>query len=385
MKKRDNYLPYGTQQIFESDIQAVIDTLKSDYLTTGPSVQHCEKALCDYVGAPYGVLFSSGTAALHGAMFAAGIGPGDEVIVPALSFAASANAVCYMGARPVFCDVDRETYRMSEETVAPLITAKTKAILPVHYMGHPCPLEALHRLCKKHGLIMIEDGAHAMGARYGGQILGAYQDMMMVSFHPVKHITSGEGGIIFAKEKAQYEKLKQFRNHGITREKNFLLHKNRPDYYYEQQYLGYNYRMTDFQAALLESQLTHLDDFLKKRRILAEDYLERLGEEARVILPKEEAPIRSAYHLFVIQLSDGLKPYRDEIYQRLKEANIGVNVHYMPIYYHPYYQDLGYQKGLCKNTEHIYEGLITLPLHPKMTGEDVAQVCQILTQILDKF
>lgn len=383
MKKRKEFLSYGKQWIYDEDIEEVVKALKSDYLTTGPAILECEKSLCKYIGCKYAVLFSSGTAALHGAMFSIDIKEGDEVILPAMSFAATANVVKYLGGIPVFADIDKETYTITKETVEPLINKKTKAIIPVHYTGQPCDLDELNQLCDKYKLKLVEDGAHALGAKYKGKLLKSFRDMMMVSFHPVKHITSGEGGVIFTDNKEYYNKLIQFRSHGITRDNDFLENKENAAYYYEQQFLGYNYRLTDFQAVLLKSQLKHLDFFLSKRRKLANEYFLALKDFEEIVCPFQADYGESSYHLFVINLKDKYKDQRDFIFNEMKKRNIGVNVHYIPIYYHPYYKKLGYKKGLCKNTERLYEGLITLPLHPKMEKEDVLEVSQILRECLD--
>ena len=267
------YIPYGKQSMDEADIQAVIEVLKSDFLTTGPKIKEFEQAVAEYTGAEYAAAVSNGTAALHAACFAAGIGPGDEVITTPLTFAASANCVLYCGGKPVFADVDKKTYNIDPEEIKKKITDKTKAILPVHLAGQPCDMEAIHAIAREYRLTVIEDGAHALGASYQGEKIGMLSDLTTFSFHPVKPITTGEGGMVVTNDRTLYQRICLFRSHGITRDADRMEH-NEGGWFYEQQALGFNYRITDIQCALGVSQMKKLDTFLAERRRLADRYTE---------------------------------------------------------------------------------------------------------------
>ncbi|MEH6841409.1 UDP-4-amino-4,6-dideoxy-N-acetyl-beta-L-altrosamine transaminase, partial [Priestia megaterium] len=373
---REQYLPYGKQSIDDEDIQTVINVLKGDFITTGPTINQFEEKVAAYVGAKYAVAFSSGTAALHGACFAAGISDGDEVITTPMTFVASANSILYQGGVPVFSDIDPHTYNIDPESIKQKITSKTKAIIPVHFTGQPVELDEILKIAQDYNLIIIEDAAHALGATYKDRKIGSIGDMTMFSFHPVKHITTGEGGIITTNNEAYYQKLLQFRTHGITRDSNKLL-KNHGSWYYEMQTLGYNYRITDFQAALGLSQLQKLDSFISKRKQYVAMYQEELKELPEIIVPKQLNYVNSSWHLYIIRLNLSLlKVDRREIFQALQKENIGVNVHYIPVHLQPYYQKLNYQKGICPKTEKLYEEIITLPLFSSMSKKDVNDVIQ---------
>ncbi|WDV45734.1 UDP-4-amino-4,6-dideoxy-N-acetyl-beta-L-altrosamine transaminase [Clostridiaceae bacterium M8S5] len=380
---RDKYLPYGRQWIDQEDIKAVVNVLNSDYLTTGPIIEKFEHKISKYVGARYAVAFSNGTAALHGACYATGIKSGDEVITSPMTFVASSNCILYQGGKPVFADIDMNTYNIDTKSIKKLITDKTKAIIPVDYTGLPADLEEINNIAKKHRLVVIEDGAHALGASYKGKRVGAISDMTMFSFHPVKHITTGEGGIITTDNKEYFEKLKQFRTHGITKQKNKI-----DDYqgawYYEMQMLGYNYRITDIQASLGISQFDKLDKFIKLRREYANIYSEAFKDIEEIICQSnKDDRVSSSHHLYVIRLNlSKLKATRKEIYDALIKENIGVNVHYMPAYYHPYYKKLGYKKGICPNAEKLYSEIITLPLFPAMSRRDICDVVKAVKKII---
>ncbi|EJS45989.1 TPA: UDP-4-amino-4,6-dideoxy-N-acetyl-beta-L-altrosamine transaminase [Bacillus thuringiensis] len=379
---RETYLPYGQQQIDEYDIQAVVDVLKGDFLTTGPMVQQFEEAIAKYVGAKYTVSFSNGTAALHAACYAAGITEGDEVITTPMTFVASANCILYQGAKPVFADIDNETYNISPKSIEEKITNKTKAIIPVHYTGQPVELEAIQKIAKQNNLIIIEDAAHALGATYKNKKIGSIGDMTMFSFHPVKHITTGEGGVITTNNPLFYEKLVQFRTHGIERNPQKLLENHGP-WYYEMQFLGYNYRITDIQAALGLSQLSKLDSFIKIRKKYVDIYSKEFSCLSEIIIPKQLPQTSSSWHLYIIRLNTKLlKCNRKEFYEALQRENIGVNVHYIPVHLQPFYQKLGYEKGICPQAENVYEEIITLPLFPKMTEADVWDVIQAVRKVL---
>lgn len=379
---RDSFLPYGRQWIDDEDILAVVNVLKGDYLTTGPSVSTFEKEVAKYVGASYAVSFSNGTAALHGACFAAGITEGDEVITTPLTFAASANCVLYQGGKPIFADINPKTYNIDPTEIEKKITDKTKAIIPVDFTGQPASLDEIREIAKKHHLIIIEDAAHALGATYKGQMVGSISDMTMFSFHPVKHITSGEGGIITTNNKEYYDKLLQFRSHGITRDKNNLVENHGP-WYYEMQFLGYNYRMTDIQAALGTSQLKKIDKFIDLRKKYAAIYNKAFKNISELSIPTQDRNGESSWHLYIIRLHlEQLSANRKEVFEALLRENIGVNVHYIPVHLLPYYQGLGYQRGNCPNAEQLYEEIITLPLFPAMTEDDVLDVIKAVTMVI---
>lgn len=379
---RQSYLPYGRQWIDEDDIEAVVEVLKGDYLTTGPYVSIFEQAVAQYVGAKYAVAFSNGTAALHGACFAAGIGQGDEVITTPMTFAASANCVLYQGGTPVFADINEKTYNIDPNKIEEKINDKTKAIIPVDFTGQPVELDRILEIARKYNLVVIEDAAHALGATYKGRKIGSISDMTMFSFHPVKHITSGEGGIITTNNKEYYEKLLQFRSHGITRNKEKLNEYHGP-WYYEMQFLGYNYRMTDIQAALGTSQLKKIDKFVELRRKYVAMYNEAFRDIEEITVPFQHEDGESSWHLYIIRLNlDRLTASRREIFEALQQQNIGVNVHYIPVHLQPYYQQLGYKKGICPNAEKLYEEMITLPLFPAMSEEDVNSVIEAVKRVV---
>ena len=381
---RDSYLSYGKQLIDENDIKNVIDILNGDYLTTGPTVNKFEKMVCDYVGSKYAVAFSSGTSALHAACFVAGINSGDEVITTPMTFAASANCILYCKGKPVFADINPNTYNIDICEIEKKITNKTKAIIPVHFTGQSVDLDPILDLAKKYNLIVIEDAAHALGTKYKGRYIGSISDMTMFSFHPVKTVTTAEGGMITTNSKEIYEKLLLFRTHGITRNKDFMTNKNEGPWYYEQIDLGYNYRITDLQCALGISQMNKLDSFIKRRKELVRMYNEHLSSIEGIILQKEEDFSDTSRHLYIIRLElDKFKVGRKQIFEALLAENIGVNVHYLPVYLHPYYQKLGYKKGTCPNAESLYDSMITLPLYPAMSNNDFYDVMNALNKVLD--
>lgn len=381
----NKYIPYGKQWIDDNDIKAVVDVLKGDYLTTGPKIKEFEDKLAEQVGAKYAVAISNGTSALHAACFAAGIGEGDEVITTPITFAASSNCVLYMGGKPVFADVDNKTYNIDPFDIERKITPKTKAIIPVHFTGQPCDMDKIHEIAKRHDLIVIEDGAHALGAEFKGKKIGGLSDMTTFSFHPVKHITTGEGGAITTNSPELYKKLLLFRSHGITRDTDIMT-KNEGSWFYEQHCLGYNYRITDIQAALGISQLDKLQMFLERRRKVAGVYTDAFKEVDGIATPYQSEFGNSAWHLYLIKLElNKFSAGRKQIFDELRSAGIGVNVHYIPVYYHPYYQQMGYNKGLCPEAEALYETIITLPLYPSMSEEDLQYVIKNVIRITDKY
>ncbi|EOS26278.1 UDP-4-keto-6-deoxy-N-acetylglucosamine 4-aminotransferase [Lachnospiraceae bacterium 3-1] len=373
------YIPYGRQTIDEEDIQAVAEVLRSDYLTTGTKSIEFEQEVCKYIGAKYAVAISNGTAALHAACSVAGIGAGDEVITTPLTFAASANCVFYCGGRPVFADVDKRTYNIDPEDIERKITDRTKAILPVHLSGQPCDMDAIYEIAEKHHLLVIEDGAHALGAKYKGSCIGKDSYMATFSFHPVKPITTGEGGMIVTNEEGLYQKLRLFRSHCITRDSSMMT-RNEGSWFYQQLDLGYNYRITDIQCALGISQMKKLNQFLRRRRELAKQYDKAFADNSDIIVPYQQPDTESGYHLYMIQA-----PHHDrrKIFEGLRNAGIGVNVHYIPVYYHPYYQRNGYHNICCSNAEEIYSHLISLPLYPGLTDQEQKFVIETLEHLLE--
>lgn len=375
-------IPYGRQCLDEEDIKAVVDVLRSDYLTTGPKVREFEEKAADYVGAKYAVAVCNGTAALHVACLAAGIKEGDEVITTPITFAASANCVLYCGGTPVFADIDPDTYNIDPAEIEKRITPKTKAIIPVHYTGQPCDMDAIHEIAKKHGLLVIEDAAHAFGASYQGKKVGALAgtDMTCFSFHPVKPITTGEGGMITTNDEELYKKLSLFRSHGITRDEEFLT-ENKGGWYYEQIILGYNYRITDIGCALGISQLKKLDSFLERRSEIAKKYNEAFSGMAGLQIPKQSAAGKSGWHLYMIQV---LKKDRKEVFDQLRSAGIGVNVHYIPVYQFPYYQQHGYKGCHRKHAEQFYERAVSLPVFPSLTEEQQDYVIEKVKEAVEE-
>lgn len=373
MEKLPEFLSYGRQAIDEEDIQTVIETLRSPFLTQGPKIKEFEQAIADYVGAKYAVAYSNGTAALHGACYAAGITEGDEVITTPITFAASANCVRYMGGTVVFADIDAETYNIDPLEIERKITPKTKAIIPVDFTGQPADMDKIMEIAKKNNLVVIEDGAHSLGAEYKGEKVGTFADMTMFSFHPVKPITTAEGGIIVTNSEEFYKKLLLFRSHGIEKTPYSL---EQGDWYYEMTDLGFNYRMTDLQAALGLSQLNKLETFLERRRKIAQLYNEAFKKIPEITIPKQVEDTNSGWHLYMIQLDEKID--RKEIFNKLRDRNIGVHVHYIPVYWHPYYQNLGYKQGLCPVAEQWYQNALTLPIHPSLTDEQIDYIIHTL-------
>ena len=366
-------IPYGRQTIEEDDIQAVVDVLRSDYLTTGPKIAEFEKMVADYVGAKYAVAISNGTSALHAACFAAGIQPGDEVITTPLTFAASANCVLYCGGTPVFADVNPKTYNIDPEDIRRKITNKTKAIIAVHLAGQPCDMDEIHKIAKEHDLLVIEDGAHALGSVYKGKKVGTLSDMTTFSFHPVKPITTGEGGMIVTDNEEFYQKMMLFRSHGITRDENLMTRNDGP-WFYQQLDLGYNYRITDIQCALGCSQMKKLDRFLARRKEIVARYNEAFADCENIIIPYQLPETESGWHLYIVQVKNC---DRRKVFEALREQGIAVNVHYIPVYKHPYYQEHGYKDVHCRNAEEVYSHIISLPLYPTLTEEQQQYVIEI--------
>ena len=372
---RENKIYYGHQWINDDDIQSVVNVLKSDYLTCGPEIDGFEKRLAEYTGADYAVAVANGTAALHCACFAAGIGEGDEVIVSPMTFAASANCVLYCGGTPVFADIEPDTYNISPDSIRRKITDKTKAVIAVDYTGQSVKNDEIRQICSEHNLIFIEDAAHAIGTAYKGKKVGSLADITTFSFHPVKTITGGEGGAITTNSRKFHERLKLFRTHGITRDSSLLSVTDEGPWYYEQIALGFNYRITDMQAALISSQMNRLDEFKARRQAIVSKYNEAFSDVDGVIVQREIDESDTCRHLYILRLDlNGLSCTRREFFDAMSAENVQCQVHYVPVYLFPYYQKLGYDRGLCPNAEALYDSMMSLPLYPLMTDDDVNDV-----------
>lgn len=382
---RKTLLPYGRQAIGEDDIQAVVDVLRSDWLTTGPKVAEFEQAFAAWVRAKHAVSFSSGTAALHGAAFAAGLKPGDEAITSPMTFAATANCVLYQGATPIFADVSDDTLNLDPEQVAARINARTKAILPVDYAGHPADLNGIKELAARRGLIVIEDASHALGAEYKGRHAGNVADMTVFSFHPVKHLATGEGGMVTTDRADFAETLRRFRNHGISSDAR--QRHSQGQWHYEMVLLGFNYRLTDIACALGVSQLKKLEENLARRREIAALYAAAFHDLELIRVPVVRTDVNPAWHLYPIRLKlERLTADRGKIFRALRAENIGVNVHYIPVHLHPYYRDhLGYRAGEYPIAEDAYERLISLPMFHAMSGQDVEDVIAAVVKVLNRY
>lgn len=367
-------IPYAHQSIDATDIRAVSDVLKSDWITTGPKVHEFEQSIARFTGAAEGVAVVNGTAALHAATFAAGIGPGDEVIVPAMTFAASANCVLYMGGMPVFADVREDDLLLDPAQVEAKLSPRTKAIMAVDYTGHPCDYDALQTIADRHGLTIIADAAHALGATYKGRKVGTLADLSTFSFHPVKHVTTGEGGMVVTDVPEIAERMRAFRNHGIFADARAREEKG--TWYYEMVELGYNYRLTDIQCALGISQLRRLPKSLARRRAIAKRYDAAFAEIPGVEPLSVSPDVRHAYHLYVVRLDpEQIGVDRAAAFRLLREKGIGVNVHYIPVHLHPYYRKhLGTHPGMCPVAEAAYERILSLPMYPAMRDADVERV-----------
>jgi UDP-4-amino-4,6-dideoxy-N-acetyl-beta-L-altrosamine transaminase len=372
-------IPYGRQAIDESDIDAVVDVLRGDWLTQGPAVAEFEAALAERCGAPYAVAFSSGTAALHGAAFAAGVSEGDELVTSALTFAASANCAAYLGATPRFADIQRATWNVDPDLLLSLVGPRTRAVVPVDFAGLPAAVDQI-RAGLPEQVVVIEDAAHALGAEAAGEPVGScrYADMTVFSFHPVKAIASGEGGMVTTRDERLRDRLRVFRTHGITKDANLLSHVD-GGWYQEQVELGFNYRLSDIHSALGRSQLRRLDEFIDRRNAVAARYRDALGDVDRLELcPPAPAGSRHAYHLFVIRHRDGAQARR-RLYDELRTRGILTQVHYLPVYLNPWYQArFGYGPGLCPEAERYYEGCLSIPCYATLSEEDQDRVIDAL-------
>lgn len=382
---RDMLLPYGRQCIDETDVQAVVDVLRSDWLTTGPKVAEFEAAFAEFVGASEAVAVSSGTAALHAAMYALGIGPGDEVIVPTMTFAATANCVVFQGGTPVFTDVEADTLLMDPAEVESKITPRTKAIIAVDYSGQPCDYDALKIIANRHKLALVADACHSLGAAFSGRSVGTLADLTAFSLHPVKHVTTGEGGMVTTSDKDLSRRMRNFRNHGITAD--FHQRASQGSWFYEMIDLGHNYRLTDFQSALGLNQLSRLPAWIDTRREIAGRFDKALLGLQEISRPRLNRHATHAYHLYAVLIdTQRLGTDRGIIYQALRAEGIGVNVHYIPVHLHPYYQRrFGTGPGMFPVAESAYERLISLPIFPGMTADDVEDVIRAVHKVIEHF
>ena len=377
---------YGHQYIDEADINAVVEVLKSDYLTCGPKITELEKKLCDITGAKYAVVCSNGTAALHIACLAASVKEGDEVITTPITFAASANCALYCGAKPVFADINPETYNIDPECVKKLTTSRTKAVVAVDYTGQSVELDELSEHCHANGITLIEDGAHVIGTKYKGWMNGSIADMTTFSFHPVKTVTGGEGGAVLTNNEDLYKKLLLYRSHGITRDESLMQNPSDGPWYYEQIDLGFNYRMTDIQAALIISQLDKLPMFSERRKEIVKRYNEAFSKLPELFVQKEIPESDTTRHLYILRIvPDKLKIDRAKLFDALKAEGVCCNVHYIPTYYFPYYEKLGYKRGICPNAEKLYDEMLSLPLYYAMTDEDVDSVIEAVVKIINYY
>lgn len=386
---RDKLLPYGRQSLDDGDIQAVVDVLKSDWLTTGPKVDEFEERFAAWVGARDAISFSSGTAALHGAAFAAGLGPGDEAITTPMTFCATSNCILYQGATPIFADVSSDTLNLDPGEVSRKLSerafsgaaSRVKAIIAVDYAGHPAALQELGELANARGALLIEDACHALGAEHQKNRVGSIADMTVFSFHPVKHLTTGEGGMVTTNDARLAETLRRFRNHGISSEAR--QRQESGQWFYEMVFLGFNYRLTDIACALGLSQLEKLDANLARRREIAAQYATAFRDWPAIMIPAVRTGVNPAWHLYPIQLQlEKLTAGRGEIFRALRAENIGVNVHYIPIHRHPYYREHFPVIGSYPVAEDAYERLISLPMFHAMTAQDVDDVIHALRKIL---
>lgn len=377
---------YGKQYIDDEDVAAVVEALKSPAITCGPKIEELEEKLRQVTGAKYAVAVSNGTAALHIAAMAAGIGEGDEVIVSPITFAASANCILYCGGKPVFADINPETYNIDPACIRKRITPKTKAIVAVDFTGQAVELDEIRAICKEHNLLLIEDAAHSIGTKYNGQPVGSVADMTTFSFHPVKTVTSGEGGAVTTNDEALYKKLRLYRAHGITRNQEEMVHPTDARWYNEQVDLGYNYRMTDIQAALLISQLKKLPAFSARRKEIVAKYNAAFAQMPEIQVQKEIDKSDTTRHLYILRLNlEYLSCDRRQFFDALTAENICPQVHYLPVYWHSYYEKLGYEKGLCPNAEKLYNEIMSIPLYYTLTDEDVEDVICAVKKLVTYF
>ena len=383
---RETKLYYGHQYLDEKDVQAVVEVLHSDYLTCGPKITELEQKLCELTGAKYAVVCSNDTAALHIACMAAGVSAGDEVITTPITFLASANCALYCGAKPVFADIDEETYNIDPKEIEKALTPKTKAVVAVDYTGQVVDLDTIMETCHKQNVVVIEDAAHSIGTLYKGRPVGSIADMTTFSFHPVKTVTAGEGGAVLTDNEEYYKKLLLYRSHGMTRDQAQMTKESEGGWYYQMIDLGYNYRMTDMQAALLISQLEKLPMFSKRRKEIVARYNEAFSRIPELTVQQELEGSDSTRHLYILRIKpEKLSIDRRGFFDALAAENIMCNVHYIPIYLQPYYQGMGYPKGLCPKAEKLYSEMMSLPLYYAMTDQDVEDVITAVQKIVDYY
>ena len=375
-----SFLPYGRQEIDEDDVAAVVEVLTSDFLTTGPKVEEFEKALANYTGAGYSVAVNSGTSALHVAYFAAGLEAHDEIITTPITFAATANAALYLGANVKFVDVDPATGLMDPSGIASEIVDRTKLIVPIDFAGHPADYDSINAVAKQHGVPVVADGAHSLGATYKGRHVGTLCEATALSMHPVKPITTAEGGAVLTNDAVTFHKAAMFRTHGITRDPNEMKANEGP-WWYEQHDLGFNYRLTDLQCALGIAQMAKIDKFITRRRAIAKKYSEALAGSG-LGLPAEATGVESGWHLYIARVPDASR--RKDFFLKLRELGLGVQVHYIPVYWHPYYKSLGYRRGQCPNAEDFYSRCLSLPIFPRMTDDDVDSSIERILQAVEE-
>lgn len=383
MNRNDRYFPYSRQSVDEADIEAVVAVLRSDFLTQGPAVETFERRLAQYCGAKFAVAFNSGTAALHAAYSSAGLKAGQSFVTSPLTFAASANAGVYLGAQPVFADIEADTGNLDVEALTAEMLDSASLIVPVHYAGQSVDMKSLSKKAKERGIVVIEDACHALGAKYEGSFVGdcRYSDMAVFSFHPVKPLTTGEGGAVLTNDADYYESLMTFRTHGIT--KKGLLNESDGDWYYEMQTLGYNYRLTDIQAALGSSQLAKLDGFIERRRALVAQYRKAFEGNPYFDIPVERDYGRSCYHLYPLRLKERYRRHKAALFKAMREKGLGVQTHYIPVYWHPFYAEQGFERGLCPKAEIFYRSEISIPLYQAMSDSDVDYVIGLIGSIFE--
>ncbi len=373
------YLPYGRQSIDEDDIAAVVEVLRSDFITTGPAVRRFEQALCEYVGVRRAVAVSSGTSALHAAYFAAGLGPGDQIITSPLTFAATANAALYLGASVRFVDVEPDTGTIDPARIEEAITDQTRLIVPVDFAGHPADYDEVGRIARSHGLTVVADAAHSLGAVSRGRRVGTLADLSIASFHPVKAITTAEGGAVLTEDAELADRAQRFRTHGIVRD---AAHQDREGPWWNEMHdLGFNYRLSDVHCALGLSQLRKLDRFIARRRQIADIYARALAGVDGLELPVVRDGVEPAWHLYVVRVVE--PSLRRPLVEALHGAGVGVQVHYIPVHYHPYYQKLGYRRDSCPIAEDFYARALSLPIFPAMTDDDVHRVVDACMSSMD--
>lgn len=383
---REKPIYYGRQCIEQDDIDAVAEALRGEVITCGPWITAVEKKLCEVTGAKYAVAVANGTAALHLAALAAGFGEGDEVIVSSITFAASSNCVLYCGAKPVFADIDPETYNIDPESVRKLITPRTKGIVAVDFTGQAVNHDALREICREHHLLFIEDAAHAIGTKYRDKPVGSIADMTCFSFHPVKTVTGGEGGAITTNDEQFYRKLMRLRTHGITRNQDEMVHPTDALWYNEQVELGFNYRITDFQSALLLSQLNKLPKFSARRKEIVKRYDQAFSQMPEIVVQKEIPESDTTRHLYILRLNpERLNCSRREFFDALYAENVCPQVHYLPVYWHSYYEKLGYEKGICPNAEAYYEWSMSIPLYYALTDREAEDTIRAVEKVVEYY